>query len=309
MHDETQDLPLSSAGPGGGDAAGPPGTLTLVATPIGNLGDMPPRGLAVLAAADTVLCEDTRVTAKLLARHGISRPLLAYHEHNESAITPRIVAALAAGKRIALASDAGMPLISDPGYRLVAAATAAGHRVTAVPGPSAALMALALSGLPPHPFLFLGFLPPKAGPRRAKLAALKAAEATGLVATLVLFEAPQRAAATLADLADVLGPRPAALARELTKLFEEVVRGPLPVLAVRFAAEPPRGEVTIVVGPGAGAERVDDREVDARLSRALKAGTSVKDAAAAVAAETGRARRDVYGRALALAQGAADEVP
>ncbi|WP_144184760.1 16S rRNA (cytidine(1402)-2'-O)-methyltransferase [Elioraea rosea] len=302
MHDETPDLPLRSSGPGGDDAAGPPGTLTLVATPIGNLGDMPPRGLAVLAAADAVLCEDTRVTARLLARNGISRPLVAYHEHNESAMTPRVVAWLAAGKRVALASDAGMPLVSDPGYRLVAAAAGAGLRVTAVPGPSAALTALALSGLPPHPFLFLGFLPPKPGPRRARLAAIREAEAAGLVATLVLFEAPQRAAATLADLAKVLGPRPAALARELTKLFETVARGTLPELAARFAAEAPRGEVTIVVGPGAGAETAADDEVDARLGRALEAGATVKDAAAAVAAETGRPRREVYARALALAK-------
>jgi 16S rRNA (cytidine1402-2'-O)-methyltransferase len=199
-----------------------------------------------------------------------------------------------------------MPLISDPGYRLVAAATAAGHRVTAVPGPSAALTALALSGLPPHPFLFLGFLPPKAGPRRARLALLRAAEQAGLVATLVLFEAPQRTAATLADLADILGPRQAAVARELTKLFEEVARDALPVLAARFAESPPRGEVTIVVGPGAGAQAAADDEVATRLSRALAVGASVKDAAAAVAAETGRAKRQVYALALTLARRAED---
>lgn len=282
------------------DAAGPPGTLTLVATPIGNLGDMPPRGLSVLAAAEMVLCEDTRVTARLLARHGITRTLTAYHEHNETAMTPRVLAALTAGRRVALASDAGMPLISDPGYRLVSAAAAAGHRVTAVPGPSAALTALALSGLPPHPFLFLGFLPPKQGARRARLAALRKAEEAGLVATLVLFEAPQRTGATLADLADVLGPRPASVARELTKLFEEVARDTLPALAARFATTPPRGEVTIVVGPGTGAAAAGDEDVTARLARALAAGATVKDAAAAIAAETGRARREVYALALAL---------
>jgi 16S rRNA (cytidine1402-2'-O)-methyltransferase len=306
-HDAPPDLSLPSAeAPAGADAAGPPGTLTLVATPIGNLGDMPPRGLAVLEAAELVLCEDTRVTARLLARHGVARTLTAYHEHNETAMTPRVLASLAAGQRVALASDAGMPLISDPGYRLVAAATAAGHRVTAVPGPSAALTALALSGLPPHPFLFLGFLPPKAGPRRARLALLRAAEQAGLVATLVLFEAPQRTAATLADLADILGPRQAAVARELTKLFEEVARDALPVLAARFAESPPRGEVTIVVGPGTGAQAAADDEVATRLSRALAVGASVKDAAAAVAAETGRAKRQVYALALTLARGAED---
>jgi 16S rRNA (cytidine1402-2'-O)-methyltransferase len=306
-HDEPPDLPLSSAeAPAAADPAGPPGTLTLVATPIGNLGDMPPRGLSVLAAADVVLCEDTRVTARLLARHGISRTLTAYHEHNETAMTPRALAALAAGRRVALASDAGMPLVSDPGYRLVAAASAAGHRVTAVPGPSAALTALALSGLPPHPFLFLGFLPPKQGARRARLAVLRKAEEVGLVATLVLFEAPQRVAATLADLADAFGPRPAAVARELTKLFEEVARGTLPMLAERFAAAAPRGEVTIVVGPGAGAAEAGDDDVTARLARALATGATVKDAAAMVAAETGRARREVYALALDLARNEGD---
>ncbi len=301
-HDEPPDLPLSlSETPGGADAAGPPGTLTLVATPIGNLGDMPPRGLSVLAAAEMVLCEDTRVTARLLSRHGISRPLTAYHEHNAAAMTPRVLAALAAGRRVALASDAGMPLVSDPGYRLVSAAAAAGHRVTAVPGPSAALTALALSGLPPHPFLFLGFLPPRPGPRRARLAALGEAEQAGLVATLVQFEEPQRTAATLADLAEAFGPRPAAVARELTKLFEEVARDTLPALALRYADAAPRGEVTIVVGPGAGPRPTADAEVSARLSRALAAGATVKDAAAAGAAETGRPRREVYALALGLA--------
>jgi 16S rRNA (cytidine1402-2'-O)-methyltransferase len=303
-HEDPPVDPLAAAGKGGAaDAAGPPGTLTLVATPIGNLGDMPPRGLAVLAAADTVLCEDTRVTAKLLARAGIPRRLTAYHEHTESAMTPRVLAALAEGRRVALVSDAGMPLVSDPGYRLVAAAVAAGHRVTAVPGPSAALAALALSGLPPHPFLFLGFLPPKPGARRARLETVRAAEAAGLAATLVLFEAPQRLAATLADLALMLGPRPAAVARELTKLFEEVARDSLPALAARYGAEPPRGEVTIVVAPGGGAAEAGDAEVTARLEAALAAGATVKDAAARVAAATGRPKRAVYALALALGGG------
>lgn len=302
-HDEPPSLPLSSAEPSpGGDAAGAPGTLTLVATPIGNLGDMAPRGLAVLAAADTVLCEDTRVTGKLLARHGIARTLTPYHEHNETAMTPRVLAALAGGRRVALVSDAGMPLVSDPGYRLVSAAVEAGLRVTAAPGPSAALTALALSGLPPHPFLFLGFLPPKAGPRRARIAALRAAEDVGLAATLVLFEAPQRTGATLADLADLLGPRQGAVARELTKMFEEVARDTLPVLAARYAETPPRGEVTIVVAPGTGAAEAGDAEVTALLSRALAAGATVKDAAAEVAAATGRAKRAVYALALDLAK-------
>jgi 16S rRNA (cytidine1402-2'-O)-methyltransferase len=302
--EHSPDDPLASTGKGGAaDAAGPPGTLTLVATPIGNLGDMPPRGLAVLAAADMVLCEDTRVTAKLLARAGIPRRLTAYHEHTESAMTPRVLAALAEGRRVALVSDAGMPLVSDPGYRLVEAAVSAGHRVTAVPGPSAALAALALSGLPPQPFLFLGFLPPKPGPRRERLESVRAAEAAGLAATLVLFEAPQRLAATLAELALVLGPRPAAVARELTKLFEEVVRDTLPALAARFGSAPPRGEVTIVVGPGCGAAGASDAEVKARLEAALAAGATVRDAAAEVAAATGWPKRSVYALALALGVG------
>ena len=300
MPNEPTDHPPLSAGEAATDPAGPPGTLTLVATPIGNLGDMPPRGLAVLAAADTVLCEDTRVTAKLLARHGLARRLVAYHEHVESAMTPRVLGELAAGRRVALAADAGMPLVSDPGYRLVAAAAAAGHRVTAVPGPSAVLAALALSGLPPHPFLFLGFLPPKPGQRRQRIAAVAAAEAAGLAATLVLFEAPQRLAATLADLAAALGPRRAVVARELTKLFEEVVRDDLAALAARFAAAPPRGEVTVVVAPAEATVEASDDDVSARLAAALAAGASVKDAAFAVAAATRRPRRAVYALALAL---------
>lgn len=280
-------------------AAGPPGTLTLVATPIGNLGDMPARGIAVLAAADAVLCEDTRVTAKLAARHGLAPSLIALHEHNEDAMTPRLLARLAAGERLALVSDAGMPLVSDPGYRLVRAAIAAGHRVTAVPGPSAALAALAVSGLPPAPFLFLGFLPPKAGPRRARIGEIARWEAAGLAATLVLFEAPQRLGALLADLAAGLGDaRPAAVARELTKLFEEVVRGTLGALAGRYGDDTPRGEIVVVVGPAAGAAVADHAEVERLLHAALGRGLGVRDAAAEVAAATGRARREVYALAL-----------
>lgn len=282
-------------------AAGPPGTLSLVATPIGNLGDMPARGLAVLAAADAVLCEDTRVTAKLAARHGLAPSLVALHEHNEDAMIPRLLARLAAGERLALVSDAGTPLVSDPGYRLVRAAIAAGHRVTAVPGPSAALAALAVSGLPPAPFLFLGFLPPKGGARRARIAELARLEAAGLGATLVVFEAPQRLGALLADLAAGLGAdRPAAVARELTKLFEEVARGTLGALAQRYAAGTARGEIVVVVGPAAPPPAADEAAVEAMLREALARGRGVRDAAAAVAQATGRPRREVYARALAL---------
>ncbi|WP_308446372.1 16S rRNA (cytidine(1402)-2'-O)-methyltransferase [Elioraea sp.] len=269
-----------------------------MATPIGNLDDMPARGIAVLAAADAVLCEDTRVTAKLAARHGIAPSLAALHEHNEDAMIPRALARLAAGERLALVADAGTPLVSDPGYRLVRAAIAAGHRVTAVPGPSAALAALAISGLPPAPFLFLGFLPPKAGPRRARIGEIARLEAAGLGATLVLFEAPQRLGALLADLAAGLGAeRPAAVARELTKLFEEVARGTLGALAARYAGAPPRGEIVVVVGP-APPPAADDAAVETMLRDALARGLGVRDAAAAVATATGRPRREVYALAL-----------
>jgi 16S rRNA (cytidine1402-2'-O)-methyltransferase len=283
-----------------GEAAGGPG-LVLVATPIGNLGDLSPRALAALKAADAVLCEDTRVTGGLLARHGIAATMIPLHDHNEAAQAPRLVARLRAGERFALVSDAGMPVVSDPGYRLVRAAIAAGVAVTAVPGPNAALTALALSGLPPHPFLFLGFLPARAGPRAAEVARLRGLERAGLAATLVLHEAPHRLAETLAALAEGLGAdRPAAVARELTKRFEEVRRGSLGELAAHYAAAPARGEICIVVGPAA-AEAAGEEELDARLRAALAAGLSLRDAAASVAAATGLPRREVYRRALAIA--------
>lgn len=277
-----------------------PAGLTLVATPIGNLGDLSPRALATLRGADAVLCEDTRVTGAMLARQGVSVPLLPLHEHNEDDQTPRILARLRAGERIALVSDAGTPLVSDPGYRLVRAAIAEGLPVGAVPGPNAAVMALTLSGLPPHPFLFLGFLPAKAGPRAAELTRLRAAERAGLSATLILYEAPHRLAETLAALAEALGgDRPAAVARELTKRFEEVRRGSLATLAAQYAAEAPRGEVALVIGP-APEEQAGEAELDQRLRDALAAGMSLRDAAAAVAAATGLPRKQVYTRALEI---------
>lgn len=268
----------------------------LVSTPIGNLGDIGARAGAALGAADLLLCEDTRVTATLLAHLGIARRAEALHEHNEEAMVPRVVARLREGATVALVSDAGTPLMSDPGFRLVRAAVAAGITVTAVPGPNAALMALTLSGLPPHPFLFLGFLPPKAGPRRAALARVAAAEQAGLAATLVLHEAPHRLAETLADAAAVLGARPAAVARELTKRFEEVRRGTLGELAAHYAAEVARGEITLVIGPGMRAE-ADEAELVALLRGAL-AGRSLRDAVAAVAEATGAKRAEVYRLAL-----------
>ncbi len=271
----------------------------LVPTPLGNIGDMTLRARAALAAADRVLCEDTRVTARLLAALGIAgRALSPLHEHNEDARIPEVLALLRAGRRVALVSDAGMPLLSDPGFRLVRAAIAAGLPVGALPGPNAALLALVLSGLPPLPFLLLGFPPPKQAARRAAFARLRAAERAGLTATLIWYEAPHRAAATLADLAAVFGDRLAALARELSKRFEEVRRGPLPDLAAAAAADPPRGEVTLLIGP-APPEAADATTLDDALRTAL-AVHSLKQAVALVTAATGAPRREVYARALAL---------
>jgi 16S rRNA (cytidine1402-2'-O)-methyltransferase len=273
--------------------------LVLVSTPIGNLGDVTMRARATLAAADLVLCEDTRHTARLLAALGVSARMQALHEHNEDSAIPALLARLAQGQRIALVSDAGTPLLSDPGFRLTRAAIAAGAAVTAIPGPNAALTALVLSGLPPLPFLVLGFPPARGAARRAEFGRLRAAERAGLAATLIWHEAPHRLGEMLADLAAVFGDRPAAVARELTKRFEEVRRAGLPALAEYYAVEAPRGEITVVVGP-APPEQADAEDLDGRLRAAL-AGNSVKDAAALVATATGLPRRVVYARALALA--------
>ena len=276
----------------------PAGGLVLVSTPIGNLADISARAIAALRPSDAVRCEDTRVTKRLLSALGLRGHLLALHEHNEDARIPEVLHMLRQGRRVALVSDAGTPLVSDPGFRLVRAAVAEGLPVSGIPGASAALLALTLSGLPPHPHLFVGFLPPRQAARRAALARLRAAEQAGLVATLIAYEAPHRLAETLADLAHVLGDRPAAVARELTKRFEEIQRGPLAGLAARFAAHPARGEVTIVVGPAAAALPEAD-DLDALLRAAL-ANASLKQAVAEVTAATGLARSKVYARALAL---------
>ncbi len=272
--------------------------LHLIATPIGNLGDLSPRALAALAAADLVVCEDTRVTGGLLHRHRIERPLLAYHEHNAARMRPQILARLEAGAAVALTTDAGTPLISDPGYKLVRAAIDAGIEVLTVPGPSAAIAALTVSGLPTDRFLVAGFLPARGAARARALRELGAVRAT-----LVLFEAARRLPVTLADLARGLGPREAAVARELTKRFEEVRRGSLDRLAADYArAGPPKGEVVLVIGPPAEADaRASDGELDAALEAAL-ATLAPAAAAAAVAAATGRSRREVYRRALAIRQ-------
>ncbi len=270
--------------------------LYLVATPIGNLGDISLRALETLAGADCIACEDTRVTRKLTERFGIATPLIAYHEHNSDEALPKILARLAEGQAVALVSDAGTPLISDPGYRLVRAVVAEGHSVTALPGASAVLAALSLAGMPTDRFLFEGFLPPKQGARQKRIA-----ELSTIPATLVLFESGPRLAASLADLAAGLGAREASVCRELTKLHEEIRRGDLASLASDYAeGGETRGEIVIVIAPPP--EQVTaDADVDNMLRQAL-ARVSVKDAVGEVAHATGRARRDVYQRALELAK-------
>jgi 16S rRNA (cytidine1402-2'-O)-methyltransferase len=270
--------------------------LHVVATPIGNLGDISFRALATLAAADAVIAEDTRVTKTLLAHYGIATPLVAYHEHNAAVMRPHLLARLASGAALALVSDAGTPLISDPGFKLVADALAQNIEVVSVPGASAVLAALVVAGLPTDRFFFEGFLPPKSGPRRQRIA-----ELAQIPGTLVFFESPRRVAETLTDLAAVLGPREAAMARELTKYFETVRRGLLPELAAALASEPaPKGEIVVLVGPPAPGAQADSQEdVDAKLGKALET-LSVKDAAAVVSAETGQPRRKVYARAVEL---------
>jgi 16S rRNA (cytidine1402-2'-O)-methyltransferase len=269
----------------------------LVSTPIGNLGDLTIRARETLASSDLVLCEDTRRTGLLLTSLGIRTRMEALHDHNEDARIPAVLKKLRDGQMISLVSDAGTPLVSDPGYRLVRAAIAEGIRVSAAPGPNAAVMALTLSGLPPLPFLFLGFPAQKKAARRTAFSALRGAERAGLRATLIWHEAPHRLLETLADLRDIFGDRPAAVARELTKRFETVERGTAGEIAERFAREPPRGEITLLLGP---ADDEDVEDLDGRLERAL-AGQSVKDAAAVVAAATGLPRKLVYARALELA--------
>ena len=268
--------------------------LYLVATPIGNLADITLRALEVLSAASTLVCEDTRVTRKLLRAHGLNRPMTAYHEHNAERLRPRLIERLKSGESVALVSDAGTPLISDPGYKLVRAVIAEGLGVSVLPGPSAPLAALLVSGQPSDRFLYAGFLPVKQAARRKVLT-----ELGGIPATLIFLESPRRLAAALEDMARVLGARPAAVARELTKLFEEVRRGSLTDLAAHYgAAGPPKGEIAIVVGPpDPETPRADD--LDDILAAALER-ASLRDAAAMVAAETGLPRREVYARALAL---------
>ena len=271
--------------------------LYILATPIGNLGDITLRALETLAGADLIACEDTRVTRKLLDRYAIATPMTPYHEHNAAKSRPALLRRLADGAAIALVSDAGTPLISDPGFKLVREAAAAGYTVTAVPGASALLAALTLAGQPTDQFVFAGFLPPKEAARRSRIA-----ELGRIPATLVLFESGPRVAATLADLAAAFGPqRQAALCRELTKLHEEVRRGELATLAESCAQDEPRGEIVLVIAPPPAPTQPSAADTERLLRQALDR-VSLKDAVAEVALATGLPRREVYQRALALAE-------
>lgn len=257
------------------------------------MGDISARAVETLRKADLIACEDTRETGKLCAAHGISTRKIPYHDHNAADMRPRIIRAIREGKRVALVSDAGTPLVSDPGYKLVEACAEEGLRVTCLPGPSAPLAALVLSGLPTDRFFFAGFLPPKSGARKT---ALK--EVRGVPGTLLFFETAPRLAESLKDMVEILGDRRAAVARELTKKFEEVRRDTLSNLAAHYEeAGPPRGEIVIAIAPPAAEKR--DIDLDALLAKALETST-LKDAAARVAAETGLPRKEVYARALQL---------
>ena len=270
--------------------------LYIVATPIGNLGDISARALRVLAGVQLIACEDTRVTGKLLHHFGISTRMTPYHDHNADKARPGLIAR-AAAEPVALVSDAGTPLISDPGYKLVAEARAAGVNVVAVPGPSAAIAALSIAGLPTTRFLFAGFLPSKAGARAAAIAELAA-----VPATLVFYESGPRLAAMLAALRDGLGDRPAAVGRELTKRHEEMIGGSLSELAARWADAPPKGELVVIVGPPLPAPAPAAMDIDSALATALET-MRVKDAARHVADALGLHKSDVYARALALKNG------
>jgi 16S rRNA (cytidine1402-2'-O)-methyltransferase len=267
--------------------------LYIVATPIGNLSDLSPRAAAILAGADLIAVEDSRVTAKLLRHIGVKRPMLPYHDHNAERVRPGLIARMAT-EAVALVSDAGTPLISDPGYKLVRDARAAGIAITTIPGPSAVVAALTLAGLPTDRFAFFGFLPARAG---AKAAAIR--DAAAFPGTLAFYESGPRLAATLAALAAGLGEREGAVVREISKRFEETAAGSLPELAVRYAQTPPKGEIVIVVGPPGAAEAPAQKDVDAALREAL-ARLPASRAAAEVAARLGLPRRSVYARAQAL---------
>ncbi|MGE0178888.1 MAG: 16S rRNA (cytidine(1402)-2'-O)-methyltransferase [Sphingomonas sp.] len=267
--------------------------LYIVATPIGNLSDLGPRAAAILAAADLIAVEDSRVTAKLLHHIGARRPMTPYHDHNAERARPGLIARMAS-EAVALVSDAGTPLISDPGYKLVRDARAAGIPVTTIPGPSAAIAALTLAGLPTDRFAFLGFLP-----TRAKARAAAIAEASSFRGSLIFYESGPRLAASLEALAEGLGDRDAAVAREISKRFEETAIGSLADLAGRYADAPPKGEIVIVVGPPGEAAAASEADMDAALREAMVTLTPSR-AAAEVSARLGLPKRDVYARAQHL---------
>ena len=272
--------------------------LTLIATPIGNASDITLRALDALRDADAIAAEDTRVARRLMDIHGVSlgqRPLIPYHDHNAASALPRLLELLKGGGRVVFLSDAGTPMVADPGYRLAKAVLAEDIPLGATPGPCAAIMALTLSGLPSDRFTFAGFPPNKREARRTFLRDLAA-----LPTTLILYESPKRLAASLADMAEAFGSRDAAVARELTKMFEETRRGTLETLAEMYAEEgAPKGEIVVVVAPPPPAEPAGEADIDDALRQALETMTT-KDAAKAVAAELGLPRKQVYDRALAL---------
>lgn len=276
--------------------------LHLVATPIGNLGDITLRALETLAGADLIACEDTRITRRLTERYGITTELTPYHEHNAATARPKLLEHLAQGGSIALVSDAGTPLISDPGYKLVREAYAAGYAVNALPGPSSVLTALSVAALPTDRFFFEGFLPTKETARRARLA-----ELARIDATLVMFESGNRVQDTLRDLANVMGAREAAICRELTKLHEEVSRAALSELSARADTLETRGEFVLVIGPPAADAQVLTAEALDNLLREQLNHHSVKDAVAHAVELSGRPRREVYARALELAKQVRDD--
>ena len=271
--------------------------LYLVATPIGNLGDITLRALETLAGADLIACEDTRITGRLTERYAIAAPLKPYHEHNAAVARPKILARLAQGESVALVSDAGTPLISDPGFKLVREASAAGYRVFAVPGASSVFSALSVAALPTDRFFFEGFLPAKQTARRARLS-----EVARIDATVVLFESGSRVQDTLRDLADIMGLRDAAICREMTKMHEEITRAPIADLARSADRLETRGEFVLVIGPpAAGSQTMTDDALDEVLRCSLQR-DSVKDAVAHALELSGRPRREIYARALELAQ-------
>lgn len=268
--------------------------LYLVATPIGNLKDITLRALEVLKEVDVIACEDTRVSSKLLNHYGISKALLSYHDHNADHMRPRLLSLLKEGKKVAYITDGGLPLISDPGFKLVASCQEEGLKYTVIPGVSAPLTALCLSGLAPDRFFFCGFLPSKQGARKTALQEIK-----DIRSTLLFFESPKRVVSFLKDAQAILGNREGAVCREMTKLYEEVQKGQISFLIEHYEAHPPRGEIVIVIEGGLAFSPVGEEELRAHLEKALST-YSVKEAVDLVAKALGRSKREVYQHALSL---------